>query len=407
MLELNTATQKDILQVELEGALDSQTSADFKAWVEEKMLEGYRAFAFDCLGLQYISSRGISVLLELKKLLSTRQGDLVLYQVSAEVQKLLEFLQVTTKIQICENSEEAYRQLADINKAQPEPEPARTPSSVHLKTDAELESDAETEQKKREEENQKQNKQTEPAKPRQVEEADRAVSPESKAGPLAIDEEDDEEILIDEPGDETDDPVIEMKNTVKPASGAQAPAPETTRTTGPSSEQMKDSPVAQPANENTNEGTSTNKTENIQAKNQPVEPVPGPAEPVAAEPDEVISEYDEQQVRSLAQAKPETTAKPDMTSPAPPVKPQEQPAQNEPEAAVPPAAEKSPVEPQPAAQQQTPPLQEPVAGPPVTGQTTQAEKIIYCPNCGARVRVRKTGKYLCPSCRVTFRYLFG
>ncbi|MDH5717605.1 MAG: STAS domain-containing protein [Spirochaetia bacterium] len=31
-------------------------------------------------------------------------------------------------------------------------------------------------------------------------------------------------------------------------------------------------------------------------------------------------------------------------------------------------------------------------------------KIIYCQNCGCKLRVNKTGKYLCPSCRISFYY---
>ena len=38
MLSMNTLLNKDVLIIELDGALDSVTGSDFKSWIEEKML---------------------------------------------------------------------------------------------------------------------------------------------------------------------------------------------------------------------------------------------------------------------------------------------------------------------------------------------------------------------------------
>ena len=38
--------------------------------------------------------------------------------------------------------------------------------------------------------------------------------------------------------------------------------------------------------------------------------------------------------------------------------------------------------------------------------TAVSDSVVFCPNCGARLRVQQAGKYLCPSCRTKFQYPF-
>lgn len=116
MLEFNTAFDKDILVIELEGSLDSHSAADFRGWFNEKIAGGYRAFALDCLCLEYVSSAGITALIELQSLLAGRQGKMVLYQLSSETRQLLKFLQLDSKLNVAAEYDDAISALTGIKK---------------------------------------------------------------------------------------------------------------------------------------------------------------------------------------------------------------------------------------------------------------------------------------------------
>lgn len=130
MLEFNTAFDKDILVIELEGSLDSHSAADFRAWFNEKISSGYRAFALDCLCLEYISSAGITSLIELQSLLAGRQGKMVLYQLSSETRQLLKFLQLDTKLHLVTDYDEAIAALTGIKKIVREPVASAEPAAM-------------------------------------------------------------------------------------------------------------------------------------------------------------------------------------------------------------------------------------------------------------------------------------
>lgn len=113
---MNTLSKNDLLVVELEGALDSRTSADFKAWVEEKIIEGYRAIALDCQSLDFISSNGIAAILDIKRILDANQGAIALVHVSQEVKNLLGFLRILNLIPAYEDIESVTAFLSGYHK---------------------------------------------------------------------------------------------------------------------------------------------------------------------------------------------------------------------------------------------------------------------------------------------------
>lgn len=120
MLELKTSTTENILDIELRGSLDSQSASDFKAWVLEKNVQGYNMFALNCRELEFISSRGISALIEINKLLRARKSHLALYHLSEEALNLLKFLKITDEIAIKETLKEIIETFANL-AAVPEP----------------------------------------------------------------------------------------------------------------------------------------------------------------------------------------------------------------------------------------------------------------------------------------------
>ncbi len=120
MLEMNTVKDNKILVVDLSGALDSQTSSDFKSWVEEKILDGYRYLSLNLADLEYLSSRGIAVLLEVQTILRKMRGEAVLIHVNDEISRLLRFFHITDKIKVLSGKSEAaaYFQGVEITAPQ-------------------------------------------------------------------------------------------------------------------------------------------------------------------------------------------------------------------------------------------------------------------------------------------------
>jgi len=116
MLELKTTIHKDVFDIELNGALDSQSSYDFKSWMIQKNLEGYQVVALNCHKLEYMSSRGIGSLVDIHKIYSSRQAVLVLYHVSNEVLNLLEFLKLTNEIIIMGSIDEVLKKYSGVQK---------------------------------------------------------------------------------------------------------------------------------------------------------------------------------------------------------------------------------------------------------------------------------------------------
>lgn len=124
MLEFNTAFDKEILVIELEGSLDSHSAADFRAWFNEKIAAGYRAFAVDCLCLEFISSAGITALIDVQNILQNQAGKVVLFQLSGETRQLLRFLQLEKKMQIVADYDDAIAALTGIKRVQKPQAPA-------------------------------------------------------------------------------------------------------------------------------------------------------------------------------------------------------------------------------------------------------------------------------------------
>lgn len=123
MLEFNTALEKDVLVIELEGSLDSHSAVDFRQWFNEKTAAGYRAFAVDCLCLEYISSAGIAAIIDLQTYLENQGGKMVLYQLSGETRQLLRFLQLDTKLNLVGDYDDAITALTGYRRITREAEP--------------------------------------------------------------------------------------------------------------------------------------------------------------------------------------------------------------------------------------------------------------------------------------------
>ncbi|MDH4263773.1 MAG: STAS domain-containing protein [Spirochaetia bacterium] len=136
MLELKTSYHNGILNIELYGALDSLTAPDFKHWLTQKSSNGYHYFALNCVGLEYISSRGIGIITELNHILNASDSRLIFYHVSNEVLNLLNFLKISDSIPIVENFAQVKEKFGD--KLKHKPSTAESDKKTNVKSDGEV-----------------------------------------------------------------------------------------------------------------------------------------------------------------------------------------------------------------------------------------------------------------------------
>lgn len=78
--------------VEIQGALNSQTSPDFEDYLNQLMQKNIFYMLFDASKMEYISSDGIGLALFLQKSLARKNGCLVMYNLPDEVSSLFRLL---------------------------------------------------------------------------------------------------------------------------------------------------------------------------------------------------------------------------------------------------------------------------------------------------------------------------
>lgn len=97
MLNINKSTDSSKLTVALEGRLDTNTSPDLEASLQES-LDGVTELVLDLEKLDYISSAGLRVLLAAHKMMS-KQGSMKVVHVNTTVMEIFEitgFLDILT-----------------------------------------------------------------------------------------------------------------------------------------------------------------------------------------------------------------------------------------------------------------------------------------------------------------------
>lgn len=115
MIEIKTYTHKHILVAEIQGSLDSQCAEDFRIWFEEQIQKGYAYLALDFLDMEFISSMGISALIDLNQVIKNLDGRLVLFNLNHEVKNIIAFLRLDEGLIISENAEKAMSELESEN----------------------------------------------------------------------------------------------------------------------------------------------------------------------------------------------------------------------------------------------------------------------------------------------------
>jgi anti-anti-sigma factor len=98
---------KNGLILVLTGYIDTYNSNSFQKRIQKAIDSGFVNLAFDCRGLNYVSSTGIGSFTTFLKMLKAASGDLVLFDVQPKVLEVFQLLGFSTFFTIKSNAEEA------------------------------------------------------------------------------------------------------------------------------------------------------------------------------------------------------------------------------------------------------------------------------------------------------------
>ena len=108
-MEMLEARQNGVLVFSLKGRLDAASMPSLRNLLQERIAQGERRFAVDSAGLTYISSAGLSLLLQVAKQLEERSGRMLLFALQEPVRRVLEIAGFISLFSVLRSSEEAVQ----------------------------------------------------------------------------------------------------------------------------------------------------------------------------------------------------------------------------------------------------------------------------------------------------------
>jgi anti-anti-sigma factor len=111
-MEIREEREAGVLIVAPVGRLDTTTSTDLENRLLRLLNEGERRLVLDLVGIEYVSSAGLRVLLLVAKRLKAAEGDLVLCRLSPAVRQVFELAGFVSLFRLEASREQALVRLA-------------------------------------------------------------------------------------------------------------------------------------------------------------------------------------------------------------------------------------------------------------------------------------------------------
>lgn len=108
-MELLEARRDGVLVLALKGRLDAVSAPSLQNLLEERIEHGDVRFTVDAAGLDYVSSSGLRVLLQVARQLEERSGRIVLCSVQEPVRRIFEIAGFASLFHIYGSSQEAIQ----------------------------------------------------------------------------------------------------------------------------------------------------------------------------------------------------------------------------------------------------------------------------------------------------------
>jgi anti-anti-sigma factor len=90
----------DVLVIKADGGLNSETADRFVSDIETLVDAGLNKIIVDCSLLEYISSRGLGVLIRLHKRMELRKGDVKIASVKSAILDILRMTRLDKRLEI-------------------------------------------------------------------------------------------------------------------------------------------------------------------------------------------------------------------------------------------------------------------------------------------------------------------
>ena len=100
----------------LKGSLDSDTFDQFKQKASKQLSQDPTTFMLDLAGLDYISSMGISAIVEVRKMAEDLGKKFLMVHVPKHIEEIFNIIQALPNLQVFANMEEADRYFLEIQK---------------------------------------------------------------------------------------------------------------------------------------------------------------------------------------------------------------------------------------------------------------------------------------------------
>ncbi len=112
-MDLTTRKVDDIFVINVDGDIDSDTSSMFKKSLNYALGRGERNILLNFENVNFITSVGIGVIIDLYKQLDKNNGKLVLVKVRKLVRDVLEVSRLDSVFQIMDTESEAIRSMSE------------------------------------------------------------------------------------------------------------------------------------------------------------------------------------------------------------------------------------------------------------------------------------------------------
>jgi len=107
-MEVNLKKMGDILSIELKGRMDTSIPEEFETQLLNLINNGETHLVFDFSQVEYITTNGLRVLMNIYKAVSKVNGKMIFHTLNERVKRIFEIAGLTTVFQIFESREESF-----------------------------------------------------------------------------------------------------------------------------------------------------------------------------------------------------------------------------------------------------------------------------------------------------------
>ena len=108
--------EENVIIMSVGGSLDTQTFQEFKNTAQAQLSASLKAIVLDLEHLEYISSMGISAILQLRTAVKAQGAVMMMSNVPEHIDKVFKIVNALPDVMIFENSEDADRYFGIIQR---------------------------------------------------------------------------------------------------------------------------------------------------------------------------------------------------------------------------------------------------------------------------------------------------